>query len=194
MLNSAVKTNNQVQGGGQFRMNQLGMPQIGGHPHMGGNMQHNRFQGMNMQHQNMNYPMNNQMKMIPGKMNMQPQQQMQMGHNMQRPMPNQNMGMGMGMNPQGMRPQNTGMQMISGVRNPQQIPDNMIMNQPQHGMQQQPMGQQPLGQQMQQQQQQQQPKSLNQSSNQMMDDWNNKKKSFNMEHFNSLKSTQDKCQ
>merc|ERR1719473_1057622 len=37
-------------------------------------------------------------------------------------------------------------------------------------------------------------KLANSQSTQMNDDWNNKKKSFSQEHFDSLKNTQEKCQ
>jgi len=88
---------------------------------------------------------------------------------MQGMMPNPNMKMqpmqGMpGMMPNPNMKMQTGMQVMPGVRNPPNVP-----------------------QQPQQPQQQSQPHSL-------LDEWETKRKTFSLEHFNSLPNTQDKCQ
>merc|ERR1712166_488166 len=128
--------------------------------------QHQRMNGM--QQQGMGNMRNQQgMQQMPKGM---PQGMQGMPQQMQG-MPQQGMPQGM---PQGMQMPNmmpkgsNGMQMMNGVRNAHSNMPGMQM--------------------------QQQNKMMSSQSNQMNDDWINKKKSFSQDHFDSLKNTQEKCQ
>jgi len=178
VLNNQVKTNHQQQ--------RFGMGHMGGMPPMMQGMQPGMQPGMQLNFQQQ------QQRGMPQMMQGMPHQMGQKPMN-GKPMANMPMGgqpMRMGGQPmmQGMQPgmqhgmvkpmpSNNGMQMMPGVRNPQQI----------HGGQ-------GMHQQQQQQPQQQPQQKLADQTNQMKDDWEAKRASFSLDYFNGLKSTQDKCQ
>jgi hypothetical protein len=181
MLNNSVQNKNNQrfmgQQGGNFNSNfnnQQRMPhQMGGMMPMNHQMgQMNQMggpmkQGMMPQGMPMQgMPMNMMNKGMPG-MQGGPQGMMRMPGQMPGGMPGQMPGGMPGQMPGGMQPNMMqGMKMMQGVRNPQTLNQPPMMGQPQ--------------------QPQQQPKQ--------QDDWKIKRDSFSIDHFNTLKSTQDKCQ